>query len=1301
MSDRNATRRILGILGASASVALMASCGPRANDINTVQPGYVKKAIFQTGDEWYYRRSIVDSETTNSFAIEGSGDIFLDRVKFRIEEDWLIAYKPYEAIPGSQDGEYEGKLNFEGPVLGAWPITSHFDIIRGYDPSTGNKTNIISENSSDRPWYDREFMRIDWASNAVERSVAAGWGIYELVYYPFDDYGSVLDGATDTRWSNLDSSPTDPYASRFTDDYVEIVNHVVLGMDIINCATMVGFSYDAYGHCGYGEAKIRSSFVRIDKPSDFIPRDFPDSVVVKDSNGQVIEDEETGELKRESIFERFGYYRLETPTYDRGYGTTESGRLFRAFLFNLWERHTDDAGNVLPYNQRTPKPVVYYLNAEYPARWRQIAAEVADDYNRVLQGMVADLMGRPKDQVPRMFEIRDNDCNIDNVKKFVSTNADLEFAVARAVCSDSDSCANPMEKIGIGNLEKVCTSLEAATRDPETGKPAFDWQRIGDARYKMLVWLANPQMSGWGGYGPMHADARTGETVSATSYLRGFSYEVGASRVVDYIELMNGTKSVEDTIYGQDIRRQIQQLLSGSNKFSGVGKAGSGLRARIRQRTEELGRNKAERLPEIDPNHQLNRMKRADGTRVATEGVISNEDIALAALGKWHPGEAVSEDLLRKASPNGMILEQSPFAPARDRTRNALSKAGFCFLDADVDPHFAGLALDLKDQSREEMYKRVAHRLIKHVMLHELGHNFGLEHNFEGSYDALNYYDEFWRLHFQGDEEKVAGNYDEMRNTTVMEYMSTKGLFTDRLGKYDEAAIRFGYGNQVQVFKTKNESALAGGDLRKWRLLHDYNEIPGYLCTGDHNGDCSDANQALSAIVDREWVTFDPQNPPQNEVPYLFCNEVYSRRTPWCATFDYGSSLSEIMENYYVMWSGYFFFNNFIRDRLTPVAWNPWNATLTSVLAMRNVNVVNQYLQFFQAINPRFVEGDVDGDGQQDQEAGPDMAATVARGLNMSAEILSTPEPIRMCPWPQSNPPVYIPYYYFNSGFCDEYAPLDSQYAIDAEAIQPPLGPARPASLGFTDDFVEYDISFIGSYFDKNNVLWTLGLNNPTLFRFNYDLDVRSYQTSLYRLFEPEIRSLIDRMVTFDPYLISQTTAQQLGSYWCRNPEFPDTASMGKFVARDMVDPDSGRSWPDEPANCESMALIYPTLLRNMPFLAMYYAHALYSSDFDAQLDVGKSMKVFALGSDDEPTSWRTLPANQICECKDQLTGLTYRSVHQPPGIADIGCRLIERTCEAQTDYENDPTNDYYRERYRAWMERLEYARDLTKIFNP
>ena len=46
-------------------------------------------------------------------------------------------------------------------------ITSHFDISRDYNPQTGEELNIIVENTTDRPWYQREYFRVDWSKNLV------------------------------------------------------------------------------------------------------------------------------------------------------------------------------------------------------------------------------------------------------------------------------------------------------------------------------------------------------------------------------------------------------------------------------------------------------------------------------------------------------------------------------------------------------------------------------------------------------------------------------------------------------------------------------------------------------------------------------------------------------------------------------------------------------------------------------------------------------------------------------------------------------------------------------------------------------------------------------------------------------------------------------------------------------------------------------------------------------------------------------------------------------------------------------
>lgn len=390
------TRLTVGL----TALALVAGCAQEQKPIDRVQPNYYDKSFFvgqdyvgvQDDPEFYSQGTLVDvgygagqdGLFTSTYAQP------LSRVKWEITEKLLIARLAYERVKDS-DGKGVGKATNDGIVVAAYPITAHFDIRREYNPSTGEELNVISENTLDRKWYERQFIRVDWSKNLstdnYDFDTLSQMGVYGgITYEPL---------AYDVTDPNHEDAPhIDAEAG-----YLDITNKAFATPQMITLDIWGGFTFPACyldadiggggaptTQCSPVELTIRQSFRKVAN-NDYEPEDW---------DGY--------------RFQAFGAFTTDRKGYARDYGMTDTQ--WHRFInrYNIWERshkyanpeklegavacftpsttpvganpHRDLDGNgtedecesvgggsrcdtfsqkcTLPYRERTPKTVVWF-----------------------------------------------------------------------------------------------------------------------------------------------------------------------------------------------------------------------------------------------------------------------------------------------------------------------------------------------------------------------------------------------------------------------------------------------------------------------------------------------------------------------------------------------------------------------------------------------------------------------------------------------------------------------------------------------------------------------------------------------------------------------------------------------------------------------------------------------------------------------------------------------------------------------------------------------------------------------------
>ncbi len=356
--DSKWTRR-LGLLALAGGILYgSVGCAQERDPINRVQSGAVSKHFFvganlsdpKDDPEFYMRNTVVDVPygAAQDGVFTASYGQPLNRIKWEISgandhATFLIARQTYEHI---QDSDHKGsRRTNDGQVVAMFTITSHFDIRRSYNTVTGEESNVIEENSSDRPWYQREFMRVDWGKNLVTDG-------YEV------DTLSQIGVFGGVQWAPMSYSvdnPDDPNAPVFAENegYFDVTTKAFATPKIIEIPELPGEKFPfcffpaewggsyPYGNCNPTEVTLRLSFKKV-VDNDYEPSDW--------------------DGKR---MEAFGWFTVDRFGYERNYGILDEKWHRFAAKYNIWQAsHISDGNADMEKRQYAQCAVDFWRDSE-------------------------------------------------------------------------------------------------------------------------------------------------------------------------------------------------------------------------------------------------------------------------------------------------------------------------------------------------------------------------------------------------------------------------------------------------------------------------------------------------------------------------------------------------------------------------------------------------------------------------------------------------------------------------------------------------------------------------------------------------------------------------------------------------------------------------------------------------------------------------------------------------------------------------------------------------------------------------
>ncbi len=573
---------------------------------------------------------------------------------------------------------------------------------------------------------------------------------------------------------------------------------------------------------------------------------------------------------------------------------------------------------LMPFRQRQVRPIPYHESPNYPGYMQPVTEQIVKEWNDAfLQAVVAARRHEceiEKNIDPTAMSVDANPCNAAAVTGLdPKLGADAKFIFL--------GCHSPVWGSAEGTGQHSQADVDAAHAKgwdlPACGAQSTV-SRLGDLRYSMIGAIPDYDAQGYWGLANIASDPETGEMIVGRGAVWQTITDTYGAWLVELVKALNGDIDIKNIADGSFILDSMKQLGSGQTPSAEVldqplrevaslsdltGKTGlarmvlpgagwftpdTGLTLKSKDPNKpgalEIGRQRMlkGRLFGDGNSRAAQRLASLRGTSLEAM-MMNNQQVLLAPTGDQDPGSVLPRTL-EAASP---LRQQSPeFRRVLERLRQRVS-AWECDFEAPFsDDMLLGLAQRLKDGppilasdpedgpiafgrdwdfkngTDYELMRYYAAQFIHHgVLAHELGHSIGQRHNFTASADAINYFDNYWKIRGKGhpdkvdgkgnhdrglrpryeyladpadgkyySKEEIAGRVDEWAYSSVMDY---KGLNEDArgIGRYDYAFVKGGYVNMVEAFKNVKDfsagvvysSQTAGTgvslplDLRDWQ----------------------------------------------------------------------------------------------------------------------------------------------------------------------------------------------------------------------------------------------------------------------------------------------------------------------------------------------------------------------------------------------------------------------------------------------------------------------------------------------------